>query len=58
MAFSQEFGSGFIYDAKQKKAILSGKTEDGIEVEIQLIRRNEDDSHDAVLQVGKEKESR
>ena len=52
MAAEQEFRPGFIYDAKQKKAVLSGKTEDGSEVEVELIHRNDDDSHEAFLKVG------
>jgi|GEM_PF-2093219 hypothetical protein len=52
MAEREQFGADFIYDAKQKKAILWGKTENGAEAQLELIRRNEDDSHDAVLIVG------
>jgi len=58
MPTREEFGANFIYDAAQKKAILWGKTEDGAEAQIELIRRNEDDSHDAVLLVGKKEISR
>lgn len=50
----EKFGAAFIYDAAQKKAILWGKTESGAEVQLELIRRNDDDSHDAVLAVGKQ----
>ena len=49
----EQFGADFIYDAAQKKAILWGKTENGAEVRLELIRRNDDDSHDAVLMLGK-----
>jgi hypothetical protein len=49
MALLAEFGANFIYDAKQKKAVLAGTTDDGKELVIELVRRNDDDSHDAVL---------
>lgn len=56
MSLLGEFGANFIYDAKQKKAVLWGKSEEGDEIEVELIRRNDDDSHDAVLKInGKEK---
>jgi hypothetical protein len=51
----EQFGAAFIYDAAQKKAILWGKTGNGIEVQLELLRRNDDDSHDALLMVGKKK---
>jgi len=37
---------------------LSGKAQDGTEVRLELVRRNEDDSHDAVLKVGDKEKSR
>jgi hypothetical protein len=54
----EQFGAAFIYDAAQKKAILWGKTGNGIEVQLELLRRNDDDSHDALLMVGKKEKSR
>lgn len=57
MAAREEFGASFIYDAAQKKAILWGKTDSGLEAQLELIRRNDDDSHDAVLMVGQKEKS-
>jgi hypothetical protein len=54
----EQFGAAFIYDAAQKKAILWGKTEDGLEVQLELLRRNNDDSHDALLLVGEKEKSK
>jgi len=54
MMAREEFGAAFIYDAAQKKAILWGKTDSGVEVQLELVCRNDDDSHDAVLAVGKQ----
>jgi hypothetical protein len=51
MALLGEFGANFIYDAKQKKAVLAGSDDDGKELTLELIRRNDDDSHDAILKV-------
>ena len=53
MAAPEQYGAAFIYDAAQKKAILWGTTDSGAEVQLELLRRNEDDSHDAFLMVGK-----
>lgn len=53
MAAPEQYGAAFIYDAAQKKAILWGITDNGAEVQLELLRRNEDDSHDALLMVGK-----
>lgn len=58
MAGREQFGADFIYDAAQKKAILWGKTENGAEAQLELLRRNDDDSHDAVLLVGNKENSR
>jgi hypothetical protein len=52
MLAREQFGADFIYDAAQKKAILWGKAETGVQVQLELLRRNDDDSHDAVLRVG------
>ncbi len=46
------FGTDFIYDAKEKKAVLCGRAQDGTEMRLELVRRNDDDSHDAVLKLG------
>lgn len=58
MTSRKEFGADFIYDAAQKKAILWGKTDHGVEVQLELIRRNDDDSHDALLMVGKKEKNK
>jgi len=58
MAIAEQFGSAFIYDAVQKKAVLWGKTETGAEVQLELIHRNDDDSHDALLMIGKNEKAR
>lgn len=52
------FGSDFIYDAKEKKAVLCGRARDGAEMRLELVRRNDDDSHDAVLKVGGQEKKR
>jgi hypothetical protein len=52
MPAREQFGADFIYDAAQKKAILWGKTENGADARLELLRRNDDDSHDALLMVG------
>jgi len=49
MALLAEFGANFIYDAKQKKAVLAGTSDDGKELVIELVHRNDDDSHNAVV---------
>lgn len=58
MAAPEQFGASFIYDAAQKKAILWGKTETGLDAQLELIRRNDDDSHDAILMVDNEEKAR
>ena len=58
MTAAEKFGAAFIYDAAQKKAILWGKTETGAEVQLELIHRNDDDSHDALLMVGNKEKSK
>jgi hypothetical protein len=58
MPAREQFGADFIYDAAQKKAILWGKTENGAKAQLELLRRNDDDSHDAVLLVGNKETSR
>lgn len=58
MAATEKFGAAFIYDAAQKKAILWGKTESGAEVQLELVHRNDDDSHDALLMVGKKEKAK
>ncbi|MBI3058671.1 MAG: hypothetical protein HYY81_05095 [Deltaproteobacteria bacterium] len=58
MAAREQFGAAFIYDAVQKKAILWGKTESGAEVQLELVHRNDDDSHDALLMVGKKEKTK
>jgi hypothetical protein len=58
MPGKEQFGADFIYDAAQKKAILWGKTENGADARLELLRRNEDDSHDAVLLVGNKESGR
>lgn len=58
MAAPEQFGASFIYDAVQKKAILWGKTETGLEVQLELIHRNDDDSHDVVLMIGEKEKSK
>jgi hypothetical protein len=52
MSGREQFGADFIYDAAQKKAVLWGKTENGAEARLELVHRNDDDSHDAVLLIG------
>jgi hypothetical protein len=58
MPAREQFGADFIYDAARKKAVLWGKTETGAEAQLELIRRNDDDSHDAVLLVSNKESSR
>ena len=48
MAAPEQYGAAFIYDAAQKKAILWGTTDGGEETQLELLRRNDDDSHDAL----------
>lgn len=52
MAAPEQYGAAFIYDAAQKKAILWGSTDSGEDVQLELLRRNDDDSHDALLTIG------
>lgn len=39
----------FIYDARDKVAVLRGPAEDGNEIVVRLVERHDDDSHTAII---------